>query len=291
MAPAVQTRATLDDLMREEGKAELIGGRIVPSCPRDTSRTGSRASIYPSLLDYAEADATGRGLHRQHRLRGARAPFGPRVVLPRRLLLRRPAAGQPHELHRGRSHPRRRSAQRGRLRPGGRGSPWPPSGPTISPRGPPSSGTSTPWPSSSTSIGPTRPSRMRPTPGARSPRPSPPSPAGGPSVDSFFAIDCQGRLVGRITRRHDPPPPRRHPACASLAGTAQGAGLARALPRPGIRAAGPLGRRPIDPGERGAGPRGGRSDRGLRRGESGTGGRLAGGAGEGRHLARAGELA
>ena len=59
MAPAVQTRATLDDLMRVEGKAELIGGRIVPlmATGRKPNRVASR--IFRSLDDYAEE--TGRG--------------------------------------------------------------------------------------------------------------------------------------------------------------------------------------------------------------------------------------
>jgi len=35
------SRATLDDLYREDGKAELVGGRIVPSCRRDSFRAGS----------------------------------------------------------------------------------------------------------------------------------------------------------------------------------------------------------------------------------------------------------
>ena len=52
-------RATLDDLMRAPGKAELIGGRIVEQMA--TGRLPSRiaASIFKSLDAYAEA--TGRG--------------------------------------------------------------------------------------------------------------------------------------------------------------------------------------------------------------------------------------
>ena len=59
MAPAVQTRATLDDMMREEGKAELIGGRIVRfmATGRKPNRVASR--IFRSLDDYAEE--TGQG--------------------------------------------------------------------------------------------------------------------------------------------------------------------------------------------------------------------------------------
>src|SRR4051812_19480180 len=59
MTPAVQTRATLDDLMREEGKAELIGGGVVRfmATGRKPNRVASR--IFRSLDDYAEE--TGRG--------------------------------------------------------------------------------------------------------------------------------------------------------------------------------------------------------------------------------------
>ena len=59
MSSATQTAATLDDLYREEGKAELIAGRIVPlmATGRKPSRVASR--IFRSLDDHAEA--TGRG--------------------------------------------------------------------------------------------------------------------------------------------------------------------------------------------------------------------------------------
>jgi Uma2 family endonuclease len=59
MSPATQVAATLDDLYRVEGKAELIAGRIVTLMP--TGRKPSRVAfrIARSLDDYAEA--TGRG--------------------------------------------------------------------------------------------------------------------------------------------------------------------------------------------------------------------------------------
>jgi Uma2 family endonuclease len=59
MSPATQAAATLDDLARHEGKAELIAGRIVPLMPtgRRPNRVASR--IVRSLDDHAEA--TGRG--------------------------------------------------------------------------------------------------------------------------------------------------------------------------------------------------------------------------------------
>ena len=59
MSSSTQTAATLDDLYRVEGKAELIDGRIVPlmATGRRPSRVASR--IFRSLDDYAQA--IGRG--------------------------------------------------------------------------------------------------------------------------------------------------------------------------------------------------------------------------------------
>jgi hypothetical protein len=59
MSSATRVPATLEDLARIEGKAELIAGRIVHLMPagRKPSRVASR--IFRSLDDYAEA--TGRG--------------------------------------------------------------------------------------------------------------------------------------------------------------------------------------------------------------------------------------
>jgi Uma2 family endonuclease len=59
MSPVTQTAATLDDLYRVEGKAELVAGRIVPLMP--TGRRPNRVAfrICRSLDDHAEA--TGRG--------------------------------------------------------------------------------------------------------------------------------------------------------------------------------------------------------------------------------------
>ena len=55
----VTQRATLDDLYRTEGKAELIGGRIVPlmATGRRPNRVASR--IFRSLDDYAMARGIG----------------------------------------------------------------------------------------------------------------------------------------------------------------------------------------------------------------------------------------
>jgi len=59
MSRVSQARATLDDLYRTPGKAELIGGRIVHQMA--TGRTPNRVAgrIYRSLDEYAER--TGKG--------------------------------------------------------------------------------------------------------------------------------------------------------------------------------------------------------------------------------------
>jgi Uma2 family endonuclease len=59
-APAPTRRATLDDLIKVEGKAELIGGRIVHDMPTGLQPGRIAFQITRSLDDHAEA--TGHGL-------------------------------------------------------------------------------------------------------------------------------------------------------------------------------------------------------------------------------------
>jgi Uma2 family endonuclease len=59
MSQVEQARATLADLYRESGKAELIGGRIVPIMPNGRKPNRVAGRISRSLDDYAEE--TGRG--------------------------------------------------------------------------------------------------------------------------------------------------------------------------------------------------------------------------------------
>jgi len=59
MPPSVETRATIDDLYREEGKAELIGGRIVRYMASGLRPSRIALRIYRRLADFAEA--AGRG--------------------------------------------------------------------------------------------------------------------------------------------------------------------------------------------------------------------------------------
>src|SRR5437879_1053236 len=60
MTPVSTARATLDDLARTEGKAELIGGRIVHCMPTGDLPSDVANEIYVSLR--AHARATGHGV-------------------------------------------------------------------------------------------------------------------------------------------------------------------------------------------------------------------------------------
>jgi Uma2 family endonuclease len=58
--PTIPGRATLADLARTPGKAELIGGRVVPLMPTGLRPNLVAGRIYRSLADHT--DATGRGV-------------------------------------------------------------------------------------------------------------------------------------------------------------------------------------------------------------------------------------
>jgi Uma2 family endonuclease len=60
MASASITRATLDDLYREEGKAELIGGRIVRYMASGDLPSSVALEIVVSVRGYAKAKRRGR---------------------------------------------------------------------------------------------------------------------------------------------------------------------------------------------------------------------------------------
>jgi Uma2 family endonuclease len=59
MASATETRATLDDLYGVEGKAELIGGRVVTFMPSGDLPTEVAADICISLRAYAKQKRKG----------------------------------------------------------------------------------------------------------------------------------------------------------------------------------------------------------------------------------------
>ena len=52
--------ATLDDLARVEGKAELIGGRIIPIMPTGRRPNLVAGRIYRSLADHVDALGASR---------------------------------------------------------------------------------------------------------------------------------------------------------------------------------------------------------------------------------------
>ncbi len=59
MSSGTQVAATIDDLARVDGKAELIDGRIVPLMPTGRKPSRVAARIFRSIDDHAEA--TGQG--------------------------------------------------------------------------------------------------------------------------------------------------------------------------------------------------------------------------------------
>jgi Uma2 family endonuclease len=59
MAHAAPSKATLEDLYRHEGKAELIGGRVVPLMPTGHRPNRIAFRIARSLDDHATATGTG----------------------------------------------------------------------------------------------------------------------------------------------------------------------------------------------------------------------------------------
>jgi Uma2 family endonuclease len=59
LQPPTARRATLDDLMKADGKAELIGGRIVHQMPTGRKPNRIAGRIYKNLDDYAETRGVG----------------------------------------------------------------------------------------------------------------------------------------------------------------------------------------------------------------------------------------
>jgi Uma2 family endonuclease len=55
----LSARATLDDLYRVEGKAELIGGKVVPLSPRGYRPGEIAGNVYSSLREFARASKGG----------------------------------------------------------------------------------------------------------------------------------------------------------------------------------------------------------------------------------------
>ena len=83
MATGTLTAATLDDLAREDGKAELVGGRIVRLMPSGDAPSRAAFEIAVSLRDHAKrtgvgvAFPDGVGYAIRPPLRGGRQAFSP----------------------------------------------------------------------------------------------------------------------------------------------------------------------------------------------------------------------
>ena len=86
MAGATQTAATLDDLYRVDGKAELINGRIVRLMPSGDAPNSAAFEIAVSLRDYARRAGTGAaytdgiGFALKRPLASGRQSFSPDVA-------------------------------------------------------------------------------------------------------------------------------------------------------------------------------------------------------------------
>ncbi len=82
MSAGTVTRATLDDLLREEGKAELIGGRIVRYMASGDLPSTVALEIVVSLRDHARRTKKGKAYadgigYAVHELQSGRESFSP----------------------------------------------------------------------------------------------------------------------------------------------------------------------------------------------------------------------
>jgi len=86
MASATQTAATLDDLYRVDGKAELIAGRIVRFMPSGDAPNSAALEIAVSLREHARRTGAGAaytdgiGFALKRPLPGGRQSFSPDVA-------------------------------------------------------------------------------------------------------------------------------------------------------------------------------------------------------------------
>jgi Uma2 family endonuclease len=57
---SISTRATIDDLYRVEGKAELVNGEIVPMAPTGDDPSYASGEVFVNLREYAKRSGRGR---------------------------------------------------------------------------------------------------------------------------------------------------------------------------------------------------------------------------------------
>ena len=113
-------RATLDDLAKVDGKAELINGKIVHQMATGYEPNRTAFPNRPQSGRPCRDDRSGRGFHRQHGIRHFRTSLGSRVLFPGCFLLRRPFTRKPHAVRPGSADFCRRGEKRVRLRRSGR---------------------------------------------------------------------------------------------------------------------------------------------------------------------------
>jgi hypothetical protein len=118
MSSPSTARATIEDLLREEGKAELIDGRIVCFMASGDLPSSVALEIAVSLRAYARATGKGRAYAGGIGYVVPELPSGRESFSPDASYYVGP--GQPHALPRRRAGSRGRGARRERLRAGGR---------------------------------------------------------------------------------------------------------------------------------------------------------------------------
>jgi hypothetical protein len=186
MSSVTQTAATLDDLRRVDGTAELILGRIVHLTPTGYKPNRVAGVIYRGLDDHAQATGVGVAFTDNMgftvpELSSGRQSFSPDASYyigpPRRMIWTSSAGRQPSlsrcvvKVITG-PLPKRK---------------WLPKGPITSRPARRWSGTSIPRPSSSSAIEPSRLIAQRCSPLDKPPMPSLPSPVGdSPSTGSLL---------------------------------------------------------------------------------------------------------
>lgn len=96
MAQVEEKRATLEDLYREPGKAELIDGRLVRFPPTGLQPNQIAGRIYRRLADYADETGKGAAYTDNMGFTVARLPSGRQSFSPDAAYLRRAPSREPY---------------------------------------------------------------------------------------------------------------------------------------------------------------------------------------------------